>query len=45
MVVGVETVYNPATAIISSEGYVDIADAMIVEYERPPIGIKAVHFS
>ena len=45
MVVGVESVYNPATAIISSEGSVDITDAMIVEYEGPPIGIKAVHFS
>jgi hypothetical protein len=45
MVLDVESVYNPATAIISSEGSVDIADAMIVEYERPPIGIKAVHFS
>ena len=45
MVVDVASVFNPATAIISSEVYVDITDVMIVESERPAIGIKAVHFS
>ncbi len=45
MVVGVVSVYNPTTAIISSEGFVDISDAMIVESERPAIGIKAVQYS